>query len=208
MKFYKSKEEVADSIVAAIESRTIGNTYYNEPFVGGGNIISKVSFERRIGADIDPNVIRALRLVRDYPGQVPDFVDEKYYNECQQKAFIKFLHSTECYTLFASSINGVYCGGYELNPDLKSEAIEQSKLIKDVDLLIQHYENTHFEPESVIYCDPPHFNFDWLMFWLWAGDLAAAGHSVFVSVPSAPDSWECIMDCEGEKLFFKGRKSC
>ena len=79
-----SKNRIAKEILPIILKDRKPNQCYVEPFVGGGNLIDKVE-GFRIGADLNPFIIEALKLIRDNPESLPDHVSEEMYQELKSK---------------------------------------------------------------------------------------------------------------------------
>lgn len=82
-----------------------------EPFVGGANMIDKVE-GFRIGADINPYVIEALKLIRDNPESLPDLITETFYKELQTE---KKIDGVTGVVAFEMSFGGKFFGGYRRN---------------------------------------------------------------------------------------------
>ena len=187
--------------------------YWVEPFVGGANMIDKVE-GNRIGADFNNHLIDALRLIRDKPQSIPDLITENDYKEAQSRKETDL----DGFIGFAMSFGGKWFGGYRRDKAgtkgcienmttqtrrSKNSAIQQSGMIKGVDLVFASYSDLNIPPKSIIYCDPPYEGttgykdkFSHAEFWQWCRDKSKEGHAVFVSEYSAPDDFECIWQQE------------
>ena len=80
MKYVGSKTRIAKDLLSIILPYR-GNRTWVEPFVGGGNMIDKVTGQR-IGADANHYAIEALISIRDHLDELPrnnqEFTEEDY----------------------------------------------------------------------------------------------------------------------------------
>lgn len=87
MIYMGSKNRIAKYILPIMLAEAKKNkiTTWVESMVGGGNVIDKVpaSF-KRIGFDLNPHVIIALKDIRDNPNDLPESVTEEYYNSIKK----------------------------------------------------------------------------------------------------------------------------
>ena len=69
MKYIGSKSRIAADIVPILQNiiNENGIKHYIEPFVGGFNVIDKITCENRLGNDIDPLVCDLVETCREYP---------------------------------------------------------------------------------------------------------------------------------------------
>lgn len=83
MKYMGSKARIVKYILPIILKERKECQWYVEPFVGGANMIDKVS-GNRIGADSNPHLIEALKLIRDNLQIIPknnsEFTEDDYKN--------------------------------------------------------------------------------------------------------------------------------
>lgn len=216
MKYMGSKNRISKHILPIMlniaEQR--GITTWVEPFVGGGNMIDKVpdTYEK-IGADINPYVIEALRLIRDNPQDIPDLVTEEDYQKAKE---VKKINGLTGYIGFALSFGGKWFGGYRRDKAgtkgcidnmqtqsrrAKQAAIKQSEALQEVILLNVPYDCLSIPDNSLIYCDPPYagttkykddFNHD--LFWEWCRVKSKEGHTVFVSEYTAPSDFQVVWE--------------
>lgn len=81
MKFMGSKNRIAKDILPIMLASRKDDQTWVEPFVGGGNLIDKVSGPR-LGSDADKFVISALVSIRDNIDELPrdnsEFSEEDY----------------------------------------------------------------------------------------------------------------------------------
>lgn len=205
MKYMGSKSRIAKYILPIMLQYRENRTWV-EPFVGGGNLIDKVDGER-IGSDINPHVIEALKIIRDKAHLLPknntEFTESDYKNlrnsdDCEFKSFAGFAYS------FGGKWLGGWCRDKLNKRDYVNEsfknALNQSDKLKDVYLYNCSYLDLKIPPNSFIYCDPPYYNstnykcntFNYAEFWQWCRNKTSENHIVFVSEYNAPDDFQCI----------------
>lgn len=205
MKYVGSKNRIAKDLLNIMLPYR-GNRVWVEPFVGGGNIIDKVTGDR-LGSDVNADVIGALIFIRDHLGKIPrnnlEFTESMYKNlrnqeECMLKSFASF----------AYSFGAKWLGGWGRgeNRDYVNEAyknaVKQSPKLQGVDLVCRQYYDLDIPANSLIYCDPPYKNttgyavggFDHDKFFDWCRSMKQKGHIVFVSEYQAPDDFECVYE--------------
>jgi DNA adenine methylase len=214
MKYMGSKNRIAKHILPIMLKDRKDGQYWVEPFVGGANMIDKVD-GNRIGADFNPYLIEALKLIRDNPKSIPEVITESEYKSAQAE---KPLTGIVGFIGFAMSFGGKWFGGYRRDKagtqgcieNMKTQtrrsrnsAIKQSEFIKNVDFIHSSYADLEIPPNSIIYCDPPYEGttgykdkFNHADFWQWCRYKAKEGHTVFVSEYNAPDDFECIWQQE------------
>lgn len=213
MKYMGSKARIAKHILPIILKDRKPDQWYVEPFVGGANMIDKVD-GNRLGADLNPHLISALKLIRDAPETIPNLITEEDYAIAKATQ----LSGLDGFIGFAMSFGGKWFGGYRRDKAgtrgcienmqtqtrrSKAAAIKQSALIKGVDLVAAGYLSIILPPQSIIYCDPPYANttkykddFDHEEFWQWCREKVMEGHQVFISEYNAPDDFVCVWQQE------------
>ena len=194
MKYLGSKRRIAKEILAIMEPLR-GERVWVEPFVGGGNLIDKVK-GRRIGADVNPATINALKCILDRAQDLPknnkEFTKDDYEN-LRNGGDVWF----KDFALFCYAFTGRYKGIWAKNNDGQdyvknsyNSAIRQQSNLQGVELLCCSYEELKIPNESLIYCDPPYFKtngyngtekFNHEIFWQWCELNVNEGHIVFVS---------------------------
>lgn len=215
MKYMGSKARIAKHILPIILKDRKEGQWYVEPFVGGANMIDKVG-GNRIGADLNPYLIGALKVIRDTPNAIPDLITEDDYSNYKNQ---KSEDDLMCgFVSFAMSFGGKFFGGYRRDKKgqkgcvdnmenqtrmAKSSALKQSPLLKGVNLHCTGYSELEMPQNSIIYCDPPYQgttkykdDFDHDAFWQWCREKAKEGHQVFISEYNAPDDFTCIWQQE------------
>ena len=209
MKYMGSKNRYAKYILPIIlKHRT---DWYVEPFVGGANIIDKVG-GNRMGADVNPYVIEALKLIRDTPHTIPDLISEDDYEKAKKEMHMDGMTG---FTGFAMSFGGKWFGGYRRDKAgtkgnienmrtqtrrSKQAAYTQSPKLEGVILEAKHYLDLSIPSNSIIYCDPPYANttkykgsFDHAIFWNWVREKSKY-HKVYVSEYTAPDDFNILWE--------------
>ena len=209
-----SKNRIAKHILPIMLAERKPEQFWVEPFVGGGNMIDKVQ-GKRIGADLNEYLIKALRLIKDEPTAIPDLITEDDYQKAKDEMILDGLTG---FIGFAMSFGGKWFGGYRRDvagtkgciENMKTQtrrskqnAIEQSKKLKGVDFVHSDYKSLNIPPNSLIYCDPPYEGttkykdeFNHVVFWQWCREMASKGHIIFVSEYNAPDDFECVWQKE------------
>lgn len=210
MKYMGSKNRIAKHILSIMLEYRAPEMTWVEPFVGGGNMIDKVE-GKRVGADINEYLIKALRLIRDEPKVIPDLITEEDYHKAKDKLELCGLTG---FIGFAMSFGGKWFGGYRRDvagtkgsiENMKTQtrrskqnAIKQSDKLKGVDLVCSDYRSLDLPPKSLLYCDPPYEGttkykdgFNHADFWQWCREKTNEGHTVFVSEYNAPEDFYCI----------------
>lgn len=209
MKYMGSKNRIAKHILPIMLAERTPNQWWVEPFVGGANLIDKVS-GKRIGADINHYLIDALITIRDCVLDLPktnsEFTEEDY-KQLRKSDDYKY----KGYAGFALSYSGKWLGGWRrdrlgkrdyVNESYKN-ALKQSPLLQGVRLVNESYLDLQIPENSLVYCDPPYdgatkykddFNHD--IFWDWCRTQTKSGHTVFISEYNAPEDFECVWQKE------------
>jgi DNA adenine methylase len=225
MIYMGSKNRIAKNILPIIlgVAKKAEVTMWLEPFVGGGNMIDKVpSSIARIGSDSNPHVIEALKAVRDFPERIPDSLTEEEYNKIKGtkpdpiNSYLRFACS------FGAKLDNGYarCKGSDATTyagRAKRNALKQSPLLKNVDLICADYSEWNFRDNKdtyslLIYCDPPYAQttsyktdeFDHSKFWQWCREMSV-DNLVFVSEYSAPEDFQCVWEGELKTNFASQR---
>ena len=210
MKYMGSKSRVAKEILPLmLKYRESESQPWVEPFVGGGNMIDKVS-GYRLGADSDEYTIQGLVCIRDMLGELPK--DNTEFTEEMYKALrVDDSSPIKGYAGYALSYGGKWLGGWcrdgagkrDYVAEAYRNAKAQSPKLQGVELIHSSYHDLEIPDNSIIYCDPPYrdttsysstFNHD--EFFEWCRTKAREGHTVFVSEYKAPEDFECIWEKE------------
>ncbi len=221
MKYIGSKSRIAADIVPILQNiiNENGIKHYIEPFVGGFNVIDKITCENRLGNDIDPLVCDLVETCREYPALLDMLktpTREEYY-DVRDNAYKYQGWYRAAILLFASYNARVYGGCYGATANTKSGVVrnyfEESKAnfqrqlpaLKGILVGCCDYRDLRFplHEKALIYCDPPYADtvgysekFDTAAFWEWCRRQSLAGHVVVVSEYAAPDDFVCIWERE------------
>jgi len=211
MRYMGSKRRIAKHILPIILKNRLPNQWYVEPFVGGANVIERVT-GNRIGYDINPYLIACLKALAN--GQKPPTSQtEKEYRDIKNN---KEKHAPWLvgYTGFALSFGGRWFEGYrrvgvEKQNDCMASyraTMKQAPLLKGCifiqkDILLTGYNS--FPSNSIIYCDPPYEGtkkyknkFNSHAFWELCRMWVKSGHRVFISERIAPQDFKCVWEKE------------
>jgi DNA adenine methylase len=210
MRYIGSKARHAKEMLPIILKDRKEGQWYVEPFVGGCNMIDKVS-GNRIGADVHEYLIAMWQAVS--VGWLPPykFTEEDYK---QVKLALDNKNPMTAYAGFSLSYAGKWFGGWcrgvtskGVSRDYVDESYRAS--IRDFPKLVGvqfhccTYDALEFPSNSIIYCDPPYkgttkykddFNHD--KFYAWCREKRKEGHTVFVSEYWMPDDFTCVWQKE------------
>jgi len=220
MKFMGSKASVSKYLLPIITNNLKPDQYYIEPFVGGCNMMDKVSHHKKIGLDLNGYLISMWKgiqnkeeLLHEIPKTTYSLYRDKY-NKCKVPTEYSYDNFMIGWVGFMASFNGrFYDGGYsghsagKMNRNYIREQItntlKSSELLGDVEFYHTSYSDFNYPKNSVIYCDKPYNNtkqysvskdFDEDKFWEWARTMTRDGHQVFVSEYNAPSDFKCIWE--------------
>lgn len=205
MQYMGSKNKIAKHILPIMLAERKPQQWWVEPFVGGANIIDKVT-GKRLGNDIHEFLVYLLIALRD--GYVPPTKINKdlyYMIKLNPQNYPKELVG---FVGFLCSFGGKWWGGYAFNKKEDNYAergsrclVKQAKNLKEVILKYGNYLHLEIPDNSIIYCDPPYQNttkykddFNHEVFWEWCRNKSKEGHTVFVSEYAAPDDFVCVKE--------------
>jgi len=207
MQYMGSKAKLAARILPVVLRGRNADQWYVEPFVGGANMIDKVTGPR-LGNDAHPQLIAMWKALQE--GWRPPTVITKqmYYwvkerQEVLPPALVGFVG-------FLCSFGGKWWGGYAFNAKGENYAERASKVLAKqirslvgVSFVSMDYRGLSLPSNSIVYCDPPYAgttkykdSFDHAAFWGWVRTASRAGHSVFVSEYGAPNDFDCLLEIE------------
>ena len=205
MKYMGSKNRIAKYLLPIMLKEKTNKMTWVEPFVGGANMIDKVN-GKRIGADVNKYLIKALCLIRDEPNRIPRN-NQEYTEEMFNMAKNGDLKNpVDCFAMFQYTFGSKFKDGWAKNKrgtDYVKECVKnvliQSKKIQNVEFIHSSYKNLQIPKNSLIYCDPPYSNttkyhndFNHLEFWNWCRIKTKQGHKVFISEYNAPKDFRCV----------------
>jgi len=204
MKYLGGKQKIANQLLdIMLPFRRSGQTWV-EPFVGGANVICKVT-NPRIGSDNNPYLIAYYRaIVKGW--NPPEIVTEKLYRDIQvnkEKYPPELVAYVGFYLSFGAKWFACFAPKYSKIRDYPAEALSEHNYLKHalqgIIWFNNDYRQLEIPPNSLIYCDPPYFQttkyhstFYSPAFWLWAKRKKEEGHTVFVSESNAPDDIQKI----------------
>lgn len=202
-----SKAKYAKYLLPYILADRKQNQYYVEPFVGGANMIDKVT-GNRIGNDINHYIISLFKALQK--GWQPPIVDKELYNDVNQ---YKHMYTSEIvgYVGICCSYSGKWFGGYagktntkqgirDYQLEAQKNLMAQSKYLNAIEFQSVEYFDLKIPENSIIYCDPPYqgttkyfTSFNHNFFWDWCRQQKYNGHQIFISEYNAPEDFKCVV---------------
>jgi len=215
MKYMGSKNRIAKFLLPIILENRKQNQWYVEPFVGGANMIDKVS-GNTMGSDLNKYIIsmwKGLQMGVERPNEIPKELYNRArieYNNGTENEFTKFMIG---WIGWMGSFNGrFFDGGYSgktKTRDYVNEQIRNTEKqignILNVCFYHSSYDELPIPPNSIIYCDIPYKgtkqysiskDFDYNKFWEWCRKMTKNGHTVFISEYNAPEDFKCVWEME------------
>lgn len=208
MKYMGSKNRHAKELLAIMLKDRKPDQFWVEPFVGGCNMIDKVS-NPRIANDWHPHLIAMWKEVAK-GWEPPSQVSEELYALCRSSHTV---NETTGFVGFGASYSGKWFGGYARGDDAngnprnyadesRRNILRQAPKLNGVEFYCGSYDELKIPSKSLVYCDPPYqgtteyktVQFDYEKFWNWCRYMKNIGHTVFVSEYSAPDDFECVWE--------------
>lgn len=215
MKYMGSKNRIAKEMLPIILKDRTPEQWYVEPFVGGANIIDKIS-GNRIGADKNKYIIamwKGLQIDKKRPYSISKELYSKVRTEYNNNTNVEFDDFMIGWVGWMGSFNGrFFDGGYSGKASGRNYVDEQirntEKQIKNIQEILfvaDDYQNIEIPKKSIIYCDIPYQDtkqyatskdFNYPKFWQWCRDMTTFGHSVFVSEYNAPNDFVTVWEKE------------
>lgn len=221
-----SKSRIAKHIVPILQKyicdRNIKN--YLEPFVGGANVIDRISCHNKVGSDKNKYLIALLQHIQnDLP--LYDEVPKDLYDAARNAFNSGDTSPFEDWQIgnigFLASYNGRWFdGGYAKSgyeklkngkerfrnyyEEAKNNILVQAKDLKEISFYDCDYTYWNNIENSLIYCDPPYqgtkqyanaTQFDYDKFWQWCRDMSK-NNIVIISEQNAPDDFRCVWEQE------------
>lgn len=197
MQWPGSKKRIANQLLPIILEKRLNASYYFEPFVGGCNLIDKVTGIQRIGNDFNSYLIAMWQALQS--GWIPpDYITENDYYKI--KTFPNdYTKELVCFVASLCSFGAKWWGGYARGGNKnyaligRKSLLKQIKYLMDVDFCNKDYKDLCIPKKSIVYCDPPYKNttkygnkeFDHDNFWEWARKLSNRCY-VYISEYTAP----------------------
>ena len=204
MQYFGGKQRISKQIVEVLNEYRKDNQPLVEPFVGGCNIISKMSGERYC-YDINEYLIEMYKAIQN-GWTPPAIITEEEYdyirnNKDEDKPLTGFVG-------IGCSYSGKWFGGYARNKtgrnyclNAHNSILKQLNEIRDIKFDCKDYKELEFDG-CLIYCDPPYkdttkypiigeFNTEefWNVMRNWSKN-----NTVIISEYEAPYDFECIKE--------------
>ena len=181
------------------------DNWYIEPFVGGANLIDKVS-GKRLGNDINWYLIEMLRALQE-GWTPPKDISEQEYSHIKNNMNL-YPPELVAYVGF-NSYGAKWFGGYRRDSQGKRNyfhehyrnVMKQAPKLKGIIFTNLEYYKLRIPLGSTIYCDPPYKHtvkykddFDHDKFWEWCRAVRSSGYNLYISEYSAPEDFTCIWE--------------
>ena len=222
MKYMGSKNRHAKYIIPIVTRNRKSHQWYVEPFVGGFNLIDKIT-GNRLANDSNEYLIALFRAIQA-GWTPPDFVSEQEYSDIKNNN-ADYPNYLVGFVGFGCSYAGKWFGGYARGVDTKGKdrnytleskknILKQYNGIQGICIENKSYLDIVIPTNSIIYCDPPYLNttnykdkFDHTIFWEWVRQQTYSGHRVFVSEYTAPQDFVCVWEKEVNNTLVKNTGS-
>lgn len=205
MQYFGGKAKIAKVLAGFIASvqQAAGGLAYVEPFVGGANVVARLSGPRE-ASDLHPGLIAMFQALQG--GWVPPSVVTRELYDLAKTGLL--LDPVTAFIGFACSFSGKYFGGFAQNDKGKAgdnfasqgrnSLLRKLDGLRDVAFTCADY-RTLAPVGKVVYCDPPYRGrvgysvgaFDTGEFWdvvrVWSRD-----NIVLVSEYEAPPDFVCV----------------
>lgn len=215
MRYLGSKARIKKEIIPIITQHLDGTNWYIEPFVGGANIIDSVDYNKKVGLDISKYSISIWNAIKLYGiNWIPQAFDEEEYYDVKRAYKDKTNRYSDAMVGYVGnclSFGSKWFGGFaRYNPKKDEDHVREAyngikkqyenfKELSTTSFINCSYDEFSYEPNSVIYCDPPYMDsigyessFDHNKFWDWVRYMSKKGHHVYVSEYSAPSDFKCV----------------
>lgn len=88
IQYVGSKNRLAKELVPIIQSYITDDTKgYLEPFVGGANMIDKITHDNKFGCDIHVELIELLKHVQNPNNELPTTISEEEYRNVRNNGY-------------------------------------------------------------------------------------------------------------------------
>jgi len=221
MYYVGSKNRISKHILPLMLKARKPKQWWVEPFVGGANIIDKITGNRKIGNDINKYIIALLKSVKS--GYVPPINVSKDFYYAIKKEPDNYPDELVGFVAIGCSFGGKWFGGYANNKSGRNYAkeasnslVKQAPNLRGVNFTCGSYKEMTIPRNSLIYCDPPYDtktkayinSFDnYTEFWQWCREKSSDGHMVYVSSYDAPSDFEIVVSIEHITTLNKNKKN-
>ena len=204
MQYFGGKAKISKYIVDYLENVRKENQVFVEPFVGGANIVSKMSGKRQ-AYDFNEYLIAMYQGVQNGYDLPNNITEEEYKYIKNHKDEDKVLTG---FVGFGCSFGGKWFGGYARNKtgtnyalQSKKSLLKDMKTLTDAEFICKDYKDVFLPANCVIYADPPYDGttgygrekFDSKAFWEYARSVSQ-NHLMFISEQSAPSDFISIWE--------------
>lgn len=211
MKYMGSKARHAKELLPIILKDRKEGQWYVEPFVGGCNMIDKVT-GNRIGADVNEYLICFLVGLQDGYSP-PENINLQLYNDVRDNkdrckittgcvGFL-FTYAAKFFGGFIGNSKDIVCKGRDRLGESYRAVEVARKQVKGVKFQHTSYDELTLPESCVIYCDPPYRDttkykdsFDHDKFYNWCREKYKEGHQIFISEYWMPDDFKCVWQKE------------
>ena len=219
MVYQGSKNRLTKYIVPIIQKQIDENniTTYIEPFVGGANVIDKISCENRIGSDINEELIALLKYIQEDNNIsiAPSECSFEHYAEVREARKLKTEKFSKEYTAlirFCASYGGRYFdggygrdakGGRSIYAERLKNLKEQAPHLDGIEFKSGDYRQYESTKSALFYMDPPYkgtkqystkfINYD--EFYDFCRNLSK-NNIVLISEYNMPPDFKCIWEKE------------
>lgn len=219
MVYQGSKNKLAKYIVPIIQAYINENHVktYIEPMVGGANIIDKIKCNKKIGSDVNKELIALLKYVQHDNNLLiaPNECSFEHYSDVRESRKLKtYKYSEEYIALigYCASYGGRYFdGGYGRDSkDGKSvynkrlnNLKRQAPLLNDIEFICCDYTQFANYKDCLFYFDPPYkgtkqyssYQIDYDEFYSFLKKLSK-NNIVLISEYNMPNNFKCIWEKE------------
>jgi DNA adenine methylase len=206
MKYMGSKNRIAKHILPIILKDRKPEQWYVEPFVGGANMIDKVT-GNRMGGELNHYVAELLIKLQEGWEPPLSITEEEFLHMKQNKEY--YPAHLVGYVGTQLSFGFVWFCAYRkdnggerrYSEEAHRNVLKQAPKLKGVVFKNCSYLDLEIPPNSIIYCDPPYAGTDKYrgfeqidhdIFWEWCRERSRQGHSVFISEFAAPGDFTCL----------------
>lgn len=200
MRYLGGKARIAKEITDLINNYVRQNQTYYEPFVGGCNIFPLIDAPKKVAADINQSIILFYQALAK--GWVPPTYCSKEEYTLLKKAEPSPLKG---FIGMSCGFGGVFMGTYAKDDKGRNyclnghnTAMKLQQQLNTSDTFIHgSYDILTYEPNSLIYCDPPYQDttgyggskFDHDKFFAWARNMHEQGHTILLTEYTAPPEY-------------------